>query len=139
MKVWQFTEQPYPDAWSANSENLRVTLPNRHFDPAKGAELLNRYLDEWTMCDELGINIMINEHHSTPTCLSASCTITLGMLARQTRNVRLLTLGTPVCNRNDPVRIAEELSYIDLVSRGRVEMGFVKGIPYEIGATNSNP
>ena len=31
------------------------------------------------------------------------------------------------------------MSYIDLLSRGRVEMGFVKGIPYEIAAANSQP
>ena len=139
MKVWQFTEQPYPDAWDADPHNLRVTLPNRHFDPVKGAELLNRYLDEWMLCDDLGLNIMINEHHSTSTCLSASCTMPLAMLARQTHKARLLTLGIPLCNRNDPVRIAEELSYIDVVSRGRLEMGFVKGVPHEIAPANSNP
>lgn len=139
IRVWQFTEQPYPAAWDADPVSLRVTLPNRHFDPVLGADLINRYLDEWALGDELGLDIMVNEHHSTATCISPSCTMTLAMLAKATKRARLLTLGIPLCNRPDPVRIAEEMSYIDVVSRGRVEMGLVKGVPYEISPANSNP
>jgi alkanesulfonate monooxygenase SsuD/methylene tetrahydromethanopterin reductase-like flavin-dependent oxidoreductase (luciferase family) len=36
-------------------------------------------------------------------------------------------------------RVAEEYSMIDVISRGRVEMGFVKGVPFEISPANSNP
>lgn len=41
MQVWQFTEQPYPAAWEADSRPLRMTLPNEQFDP-RWSELLNR-------------------------------------------------------------------------------------------------
>lgn len=139
MKIWHFSEQAYPDAWTADPVSLRVTLANKHFDPVEGGKLLNRYLDEWAYCDEIGTNIMVNEHHSTATCLSSSCTLQLAILARETKKVRLLCLGVPLANRPDPVRVAEELAYIDCVSRGRLEMGFVRGIQYEISAVNSNP
>ena len=139
MKAWFFSESAYPDAWDADPVSLRITLPSRHMDRDKAADILNRHLDEWAMCDELGLNIMLNEHHSTATCLTSSCTIPLAILARETKKARLLVLGLPIANRPDPVRVAEEMSYIDLVSRGRVEMGFVKGIPYEIAAANSQP
>lgn len=139
MRIFSFTEQPYPAAWDRSAESLRVTLPNAKFDPEIGAGLLNRYLDEWAAADELGLDIMMNEHHSTATCLSASVTIPLAILAKTTQRARLLALGVPLGNRTDPVRVAEELSYIDVVSRGRLEMGFVRGIPYEILPANSNP
>lgn len=139
MRAWFFTECAYPDAWDKDPVSLRITLPSKHIDREVAANLLHRHLDEWAMCDELGLDIMLNEHHSTATCLTSSCTLPLAILARETKKSRLLVLGIPIANRSDPVRVAEEMSYIDLVSRGRVEMGFVKGIPYEIAAANSQP
>ena len=139
MRVFHFSEQPYPDAWTPEQESLRVTTPNALCDPHVAADLYARYQDEWVLADELGMNIMVNEHHSTPTCLSSSCLITLSILARITKRARLLALGVPLANRNDPLRVAEELSMIDVISRGRLEMGFVKGVPYEIAIANNSP
>jgi alkanesulfonate monooxygenase SsuD/methylene tetrahydromethanopterin reductase-like flavin-dependent oxidoreductase (luciferase family) len=45
----------------------------------------------------------------------------------------------PIGNRNDPIRVAEEYSMLDVISRGRIEMGFVKGVPFEISPANTNP
>ena len=39
-------------------------------------------------------------------------------------------LGYPIGHRQDPLRVAEELSTIDVISRGRLDMGFIKGLPY---------
>jgi alkanesulfonate monooxygenase SsuD/methylene tetrahydromethanopterin reductase-like flavin-dependent oxidoreductase (luciferase family) len=139
VRVFHFTEQPYPDAWLPEYPSLRVDTPNRLCDPKVAADLYARYQDEWMLADELGINIMINEHHSTATCLSSSCMISLAILARITKRARLLALGVPLANRKDPLRVAEELSMIDVISHGRLEMGFVKGVPYEVSVANSSP
>ena len=139
MRFYHFTEQPYPAAWDSGATSLRVTLPNEICDPVIASGLINQYLDEWGFADEYGFDIMVNEHHSTATCLSPSANLVLAMLARDTRNARLLALGVPLANRTDPLRVAEELSVIDVVSRGRLEMGFVKGVPYEVAPGNSNP
>ena len=139
MRVFQFTEQPYPDAWDAHDGSLRVTLPNGLLDPDVAADLYHRYYDEWQLCDELGLDIMINEHHATATCMSAAAVIPLAILARITRKARLLVLGYPIANRPDPLRVAEELATIDVISRGRLEMGFVKGVPPEVPVANMNP
>jgi alkanesulfonate monooxygenase SsuD/methylene tetrahydromethanopterin reductase-like flavin-dependent oxidoreductase (luciferase family) len=140
MKVWHFTEMPYPDLPDPEDyESIRITLPNGNYDPAKGADLYNRYLDEWMLADELGFDIMTNEHHQTPTCLDAACPLTLAILARQTKRARLLALGNPIANRRDPVRLAEEMAMIDVISRGRLECGFVRGVPTEILPANSHP
>ena len=139
MQVWHFSEMAYHPAWPHLSDTYRVLVPNRLYDPKIGADLYHRYLDEWALCDELGINIMTNEHHATTTCADSVCTIPMAILARETKKVRLLALGMPIGNRNDPIRVAEEYSIIDVISRGRLEMGFVKGVPYEIAPANTNP
>lgn len=139
MQVYHFSENPYPQAWDADPASLRITLPNHHFDPKVGADLLNRYIDEWALCDELDLNIWINEHHSTATCLTTSTMLPMAMMARETKRARLLTLGVPIGVRHDPVFAAEEAAYIDVVSRGRLELGLVKGYPTEIAPANVNP
>jgi alkanesulfonate monooxygenase SsuD/methylene tetrahydromethanopterin reductase-like flavin-dependent oxidoreductase (luciferase family) len=139
MRVYHMTEEPYPDAWNVGAESLRVNLPNRYCDPKVAADQYHRFLDEWALCDELGINIFVNEHHSTATCITASCNIVLGILAKTTKRVRLLGLGMPIANRPDPLRVAEECAMIDVISRGRFDMGFIKGVPYEIVPSNSRP
>ena len=82
---------------------------------------------------------MLNEHHQTATCMSSTVVIGLAVLSRITKKARLLVLGYPIGHRPDPLRVAEELSTIDVISRGRLDMGFIKGIPYEIPASNRNP
>ena len=139
MRTYYFSENPYPKAWDADPISIRVTLPNKHFDPVDGSDLINRYIDEWVLCDELGIDIWVNEHRSTATCLTASTVPPLSILARQTKNARLLTLGATIGTRWDPVLTAEELSYVDVVSGGRLEMGLVKGYSTEIAPSNVNP
>ncbi len=139
MRVYHFSEQAYYPAWNEHSGTLRVTFPNRKCDPHVAADLFHRYYDEWQLADELGLDIMLNEHHQTATCMSSSVAIGLAVLARITKRARLLVLGYPIGHRPDPLRAAEELSTIDVISRGRLDMGFIKGIPYEIAASNRNP
>lgn len=138
MRFFHFSEQPYPEAWDKDPVSLRVTLPSSHCDPEVASRHYNRYLDEWAVADELGFDIMVNEHHSTPTCLSVSATLTLAILARQTKKARLLALGIPIANRPDPIRVAEEIAMVDLISNGRLEVGLVKGVPYEIVPADSS-
>ncbi len=139
MRVYQFSEQAYFPTWNDHSGSLRVILPNRKCDPHIAADLFHRYYDEYQLCDELGLDIMLNEHHQTATCMSSSVVVGLAVLARATKKARLLVLGYPIGHRPDPLRAAEELSTIDVISRGRLDMGFIKGIPYEIPASNRNP
>ena len=139
MRVFQFTEQPYPPVWNDHNGSLRVNLPNRKLDPIVAADLFHRYYDEWQLADELGLDIMLNEHHQTATCMSAACVIGLSVLSRITKRARLLVLGYPIANRPDPLRAVEELATIDVISRGRLEMGFVRGVPQEVPIANLNP
>jgi alkanesulfonate monooxygenase SsuD/methylene tetrahydromethanopterin reductase-like flavin-dependent oxidoreductase (luciferase family) len=140
MRAWHFSETAYPYLPDADEyDSVRVTLPSRHIDPDKAADLWHRYLDEWCVADELGLGVMLNEHHSTATCLDPCAPVIAGIVARETKSCEILILGNPIANRRDPVRVAEEMAIVDLISRGRLVVGFVRGVPYEISATNTMP
>jgi alkanesulfonate monooxygenase SsuD/methylene tetrahydromethanopterin reductase-like flavin-dependent oxidoreductase (luciferase family) len=137
MQTWYFTEDAYPHLPDASTyPSIRVDLPNQHYDPVKGADLYHMYLDLWLQADEEGLEIMVNEHHQTATCVVPAAPLMLSILARQSKHARLLILGNPIANRNQPVRVAEEMAMIDVLSRGRLECGFVRSVPYESPAAN---
>ena len=86
MRAWFFSENAYhllPDAREYDS--IRVKLPNRHYDPKIGADLYHRFIDEWKTAEDLGLEIMVNEHHQTATNLNPGGPIVMGILARETR------------------------------------------------------
>jgi alkanesulfonate monooxygenase SsuD/methylene tetrahydromethanopterin reductase-like flavin-dependent oxidoreductase (luciferase family) len=140
VRAWYFSENAYPYLPDPSTfESVRVTLPNAVFDPKVGAELYHRYLDEWQQAEDVGLDLMLNEHHQTPTNLNPSAAVVLGALSRITTKARILVLGNPIGNRRDPVRVAEEMAMVDNYSRGRLEVGFVRGVPYELSPANSNP
>ena len=140
MKAWHFSENAYPYLPPADEyESIRVSLPNRIYDPEKGAALYDRFLDEWLIAEDEGMEIMLNEHHQTATCVDPAAPLVLAALARLSKKARLLILGNPIANRRQPVRVAEEMAMVDVLSRGRLEAGFVRGVPYEVLPANSNP
>jgi alkanesulfonate monooxygenase SsuD/methylene tetrahydromethanopterin reductase-like flavin-dependent oxidoreductase (luciferase family) len=140
MDAWHFTEMPYPDIPPIEvvGQNA-VTIPNQYCDPKVAADLYHRYLDEHLLADELGINIMLNEHHQLPSCIDVAVPLPAAILARQTKKARIVVLGNPIANRKEPIRVAEEMAMIDCISRGRLDVGFVRGVPTEIFAANTNP
>src|SRR3989454_7753954 len=118
----------------------RRTFSNRHFDPQLGADLYNTYLDEYEYCEEVGFDgLMLNEHHNTPTCIGATMNLEAAILARTTTKPKIVLLGNPLPIFDNPVRLAEELAEIDMLSRGRLVSGFVRGTGVETWATNINP
>lgn len=139
MDVYFFSEQSHHPAWGKFDGMLRGDIPNEHGDPVVSGKLLNEYLDMYQLADQCGMNVMVNEHHIASTCMNNSITLTLAMLARITKNARLLGLGSIITNRPDPIRVAEEYSIVDAISGGRLDMGLVKGAGWELYASNANP
>ncbi len=143
MKVYYFSEFPYheyPDAEGEKYPSLRLTFPNAYFHPQKASDLFQRYFDECGYVDEMGFDgIMVNEHHNTPSCMNASCNLSAAVLARTTRQAKILLLGNILPIHDNPVRLAEEIAMIDVISGGRVISGMVRGTGVETLATNGNP
>jgi hypothetical protein len=100
MRAWHFSENAYPFLPPAETyESIRVNLPNRNYDPHKGAALYDRFIEEWQIAEEEGVEIMLNEHHQTATCVDPAAPLVLAALARVTSKARLLILGNPIASR----------------------------------------
>ncbi|MET8121628.1 LLM class flavin-dependent oxidoreductase [Micromonospora sp. NPDC005189] len=142
MRLYHFTEMPYPfvppEAEEAN-RGLKYFMPNRYYDPVLGHELYQRYLDEYELADELGFDLMVNEHHQSASTLQVSATLSAASVLHRTRRGRVLVLGTPLPHRESPIRVAEEIAYLDSVSGGRIDCGFVRGVQGETFPSNQNP
>ena len=94
MRTYVFTEMPYPYIPPEETfDSVRVTFPNEHYDPELGFQLYQKYYDVYRYADELGLDIMCNEHHATATCVEPSVSVTMAILARETKRARLLALG----------------------------------------------
>ena len=145
MFLMRFTERAYMDyteeaVRNSPNEAVRLTFSNSHFDPVRGSELYNMYLDEYEYSEEMGFDgLMLNEHHNTPTCMGATMNLEAAILARITKKPKIVLLGNPLPIFDNPVRLAEELAEIDMISRGRLVSGFVRGTGVESLATNTNP
>ncbi len=142
IELWNHCENPYPfvpaevlDAAPA----VRASLPNRYCEPEIAARLYDEVFDEYRLCDELGLHIVTNEHHSGINNLWAASPVITGIVARITQKVRILSLGTLVTVRPDPVRVATEYATIDVLSRGRLDIGFVKSGATEMVSGDANP
>jgi hypothetical protein len=82
MKFFFFHLMPYlhldPEV-RAQYDSAWMVLPNSAYDPKKGHELYNRYLDELELAEQLGFDgIVLNEHHSTAYGLMPSPNIMRG-------------------------------------------------------------
>ena len=142
MDVWWQCEIPYPfvpQEVLAAANSVRGSLPNKWCDPKISADLFHEVLDEFLLCDDEGMNVLAIEHHAGINSLMGSNPMFVGILARQTHKVRILSLGTLVSLRKDPVRIAEEYATADVMSRGRLEIGFVKSGGTEMASNHTNP
>ncbi|MBV9860236.1 MAG: LLM class flavin-dependent oxidoreductase [Alphaproteobacteria bacterium] len=142
MQLWNHCECPYPFVSQEildQADSVRASLPNMLCDPKIVATLYDEIFDEYRLCDDLGLHIVTNEHHAGINNLWAANPVITGVVARVTRKARILSLGTLVTVRPDPVRIAEEYATIDVLSRGRLEIGFVKSGATEMVNGDANP
>ena len=138
FRAYVFTEMPYPYLPPAEfMPNNRISVPNSYYDPDTGNQLYQKYFDIYHAADELGLDIMVNEHHTTATCTNVVTPLSMAIVARETKRARILTLGNPVSHRPDPVRVAEEMAFVDVLSGGRADVGLVRGVPQEVVAVDS--
>src|SRR5579884_2744559 len=122
----------HPSAW--------VTLSNSFYDPEKGQELYARYIDELVWAEECGFDgICVNEHHQNAYGNMPSPNIIAAMLVQRTKRVKIAVLGNALPLRDHPVRVAEEVAMLDVISGGRIISGFVRGIGAEYYSMGVNP
>ena len=84
------TAYPYlPDP--AGYESVRVDLPNRYYDPEKGAALFDRFIEEWQVAEQEGFEIMITP--LSPASRSTVCSVQREQDCRRRASSHPLTGG----------------------------------------------
>jgi len=95
-------------------------------DPKTGEQLeaggrLRDLLEEIELADQLGLDVFgVGEHHRPDYTVSAPA-IVLAAAAARTSRIRL-TSAVTVLSSDDPVRVFQDFSTLDLISEGRAEI-----------------
>jgi alkanesulfonate monooxygenase SsuD/methylene tetrahydromethanopterin reductase-like flavin-dependent oxidoreductase (luciferase family) len=84
------------------------------------AELCRAALEQCEWADRAGLStIMLLEHHGSPDGYLPSPLVMAGAVAARTRRVRIM-LSALIAPLHDPVRIAEDMAVVDVISGGRL-------------------
>src|SRR2546425_8445021 len=144
MKFHSFHLMPYPDLPDDFAEKYRsvwVDVPSHLFDPKRGHEAYNEYLDELEHAEAMGFDgICVNEHHQNAYGLMPSPNLMAAALTRRTSRAALVVLGNSLAAYNPPLRVAEEFAMLDVLSGGRLVAGFPVGTSMDMNfAYGINP
>ncbi|MCY4104280.1 MAG: LLM class flavin-dependent oxidoreductase [bacterium] len=142
MQFFMFHLMPYPYLPEDfdERESAWVTLSNSNYDPTVGTGLYNRYLDELEYAEQLGFDgICVNEHHQNAYGTMPSPNLMAAALVRRTERLKVAIVGNGLPLRDHPLRVAEEVAMLDVISGGRIISGFVRGIGDEYFSMSIDP
>lgn len=107
---------------------------------AEGARRIKDLLEEIELADQVGLDVFgLGEHHR-PDYVVSSPAVVLAAAAARTKTIRL-TSAVSVLSSDDPVRVFQQFSTLDLISNGRAEImagrgSFIESFPlfgYDLG------
>lgn len=136
MKFCYFASVPWPhlkerpDAWP---------FPNTTYDPARAMDCFQNAVDQLVGAEAHGFDAVgVGEDHMTAYGMTPNPLLMLAIVAQQTTRVELITMGTPLPLLN-PIRVAEEMAMVDVLSRGRMVAGLIRGVPQNYAAYHIDP
>lgn len=101
--------------------------------PITPVERIRNLMEEIELADQVGLDVFgIGEHHR-PDYASSTPAVLLAAAAVRTKRIRL-TSAVTVLSSDDPVRVFQEFSTVDLLSNGRAEImagrgSFIESFP----------
>ncbi|MCD1263266.1 luciferase [Shinella sumterensis] len=107
--------------------------PNAADRGQEGERRLKELLEEIELADQVGLDVFgLGEHHRPDYAASAPAVV-LAAAAARTRTIRLSSAVT-VLSSDDPVRVFQQFSTVDLISGGRAEImagrgSFIESFP----------
>jgi alkanesulfonate monooxygenase SsuD/methylene tetrahydromethanopterin reductase-like flavin-dependent oxidoreductase (luciferase family) len=107
--------------------------PNRPsaITPADSRKAWVDGIDDYLHAEQLGFDfVSISEHHYSA-WMDPSPAMMAAALAQHLTSARICLLGTTLPLHN-PVRVAEELALLDVVTNGKVTVGLLRGTPNEV-------
>ncbi|GGA84379.1 luciferase [Brucella endophytica] len=107
------------------------TFADMGTDPKTGrpllpAERIKNLIEEIELADQVGLDVFgVGEHHRPEYAASAPAVVLAGAATR-TKNIRL-TSAVTVLSSDDPIRVFQSFSTLDLLSGGRAEIMVGRG------------
>ena len=106
----------------------------RVFPPVTEAQAFDNVLEQIAFAEEMGFDyVWMVEHHFTATeSHSSAPEVFFGALSQRTKKIRIgfgVTLLPTAFNH--PIRVAERVAALDILSHGRAELGTGRSNPYE--------
>ena len=143
MRIYMFHLMPWPylpadfaqthdTAWS--SARTRCTTPSAAMRSTTAISTSS----SWPI-SSASTACACNEHHQNAYGLMPSPNIMAACLARRTTRAKLVILGNVLTLYDHPLRVAEEIAMLDVISGGRVVSGQVVGTGNEFFSYNVNP
>lgn len=135
MKSMFFHLMPYgglPLDFDKKHESVWVDIDSRLFAADIAQQNFNDYLDQLRFADQLGYDgVCVNEHHFNGYALMSSPQMMAAILARETKHAAITLMGCSIALYDPPMRVAEDMATIDVMSGGRLIAGFPMGTPFD--------
>jgi alkanesulfonate monooxygenase SsuD/methylene tetrahydromethanopterin reductase-like flavin-dependent oxidoreductase (luciferase family) len=105
--------------------------PASFCDPAIAARSMRQTLDACARADMQGYDwVSVSEHHYAPYIMTPNPCVMAGALSQVVKRAKIALLG-PLVPLVNPVRLAEELAMLDVLTEGRLVVLFLRGTPNE--------
>ena len=141
MQFFHFGLMPYPFIPPGSEiQSTWVTLSNAHYDPKVGARLYKEYLDQAVLAEKLGYDgTCVNEHHQNAYGTMPDPNVMGSQIVTRTSRIPVGIIGNALPLHDNPVRVAEAVAMLDVLSEGRIISGFVRGTGMEYHSMRANP
>lgn len=101
-------------------------------DPDRDAEAIQEAMDEALLCEQLGFEVVwLAEHHFDGNCAYVDPVTFAAAILAATRKIKV-GFAVAQVSLHHPTRLAEQMSLLDNLSRGRVIVGLGRGTAYNV-------
>jgi alkanesulfonate monooxygenase SsuD/methylene tetrahydromethanopterin reductase-like flavin-dependent oxidoreductase (luciferase family) len=85
---------------------------------------MEELVDEAVFAEEMGFDFYgLAEVHFAPEMTVSSPEVVLGFIAARTSRIKLRFVSMPLLAFNHPIRVAERIATLDILSQGRIQLG----------------
>jgi alkanesulfonate monooxygenase SsuD/methylene tetrahydromethanopterin reductase-like flavin-dependent oxidoreductase (luciferase family) len=141
LEFYAINFMPYPYIPPGEEiESSWVVLPNAHYDPHFGHKLYEDYLEINIAAEKFGFDgILTNEHHQSAYGNMPNPNLPAAWVAAHTQRIPVGVMGNILTTHLTPLRVAEDIAMLDVMSGGRIISGFVLGTGMEYHSYGINP
>ncbi len=117
-----------PDDFAEKHDSAWIWASNELYDPNKGQALYRDAINTLAYAEELGFDgVCVHEHHQTAYAVTPSPNLLAAALTQRTTRCKIAVLGNALPLYEPPLRVAEELGMLDVLSGGRIVAGMLLG------------